>query len=104
MATWFERHLENTLRLHREMRQSGVNSAESDEIRDELDVSWKQLSESEQKLVGDVSQLVNDIEDRERVLMRALEIATLNDPSPFSTAKRWITQAESEIVKERDHG
>jgi hypothetical protein len=47
-----------------------------------------------------VFRRVSDVDELD-VLRRALAIATLNDPSPFSTVKRWIDQARLELAKER---
>lgn len=42
---------------------------------------------------------ISDADDP-RVLMRALAIAELHDPSPFGTAKQWIDQARHELESE----
>ena len=57
----FEQQLHQLLKLHALMQENNGDSAEADELRDQMDKPWYAMSDSERALISSVSEaLYND--------------------------------------------
>lgn len=72
----FSKHLLNTSRLFRAISNGGYNCKEADDIRDELDPTWYEMTDEERTIVSELSAVFNELwDEREYFRVRCNENA-----------------------------
>lgn len=59
----FNKHLLNTCNLFRAIAENGYDCEEAEKVRDQLDITWNEITDEQRNVVGEVSALFNELWD-----------------------------------------
>lgn len=61
--TAFNKHLLNTCNLFRAISKNGYDCEEAEKVRDQLDITWNEITDEQRDVVNELSAVFNEIWD-----------------------------------------
>ena len=59
----FNKHLLNTCKLFRAIAENGYDCEEAEKVRDQLDITWNEITDEQRDVVNELSAVFNEIWD-----------------------------------------
>lgn len=61
--TAFSKHLYNLCKLFRAISEDGYDCEEADKVRDQLDITWYEMTDEQRDVVNELSAVFNELWD-----------------------------------------